>query len=578
MAIWNRKSSSSDGASPHNSDPEYGVKSEYQTTTGQVPAVDSNGVAVHADHSHLHRGLKSRHITMIAIGGAIGTGLIIGTGKALAQSGPGSILIAYTSVGLIVYVVMTALGEMAAWIPHASGFAGYATRFCDPALGFALGWTYWCKYVITTPNQLTATALILQEWKSRDEVNPGVWIAVFLVAIIAINYFGIKFFGELEFWLSSIKVVTIVGVILLSFLLAVGAGPGGATGFKYYDDPGAFKPYITTGSAGKFYGFWSSLVNAVFAYLGTELIGVTVGEAQNPRKTIPRAIKLTFYRILFFYCLSVFFLGMIVPYNSEELAFANKATTGASASPFVVAIKLAKIPHLPGLVNACILLFTFSASNSDLYIASRTIYGLAVEGHAPKIFLWTDKRGVPVPALLVSALFCCTAFMNAADDAKVVFGYFVNLTTIFGLLSWISLLVSHIWFVRARRAQGITNDQMAYHAPFGLIGSYIALFFCILIALTKNFSVFTKGKDYGSFDYKNFITGYLGIPVYLICIFGYKFIMKSKMVKPHEADFYTGKAEIDREEEAFLAHAAEKKATEGKGSSWFYRTFVAWLI
>ncbi|KAL1799347.1 hypothetical protein ACET3X_003384 [Alternaria dauci] len=577
MAVWNRKSGSSDGASPHNSDPEYGAKSEYQAASGEVPNVDSNGVAIHTDHSHLHRGLKSRHITMIAIGGAIGTGLIIGTGKALAQSGPASILIAYTSVGLIVYVVMTALGEMAAWIPHASGFAGYATRFCDPALGFALGWTYWCKYVITTPNQLTATALILSEWKSRDEVNPGVWIAIFLVAIIGINYFGIKFFGELEFWLSSIKVITIVGVIILSFLLAVGAGPGDATGFKYYNDPGAFKPYIETGSVGKFYGFWSSLVNAVFAYLGTELIGVTVGEAQNPRKTIPRAIKLTFYRILFFYCLSVFFLGMIVPYDSEELAFANKATTGSSASPFVVAIKIAKIRHLPGIVNACILLFTFSASNSDLYIASRTIYGLAVEGHAPKIFLWTDKRGVPVPALAISALFCCTAFMNAADDAKVVFGYFVNLTTIFGLMSWISLLVSHIWFVRARRAQGITNDQMAYHAPFGLTGSYIALFFCILIALTKNFSVFTKGS-YGSFDYKNFITGYLGIPVYLICIFGYKFTMKSKMVKPHEADFYTGKAEIDREEEIFLAHAAEKKATEGKGGSWFYRTFIAWLI
>lgn len=355
---------------------------------------------------------------------------------------------------------------------------------------------------------MTASALIIQEWKSREEVNPGVWIAVFLFAICAINYFGIKFFGELEFWLSSIKVITIVGVILLSFLLAVGAGPGGATGFKYYKNPGAFRPYITSGNEGKFYGFWSSLVNAVFAYLGTELIGVTVGEAQNPRKTIPRAIKLTFYRILFFYCLSIFFLGMIVPYNSPELAFANKATTGASASPFVVAIKLAKIPHLPTIVNACILLFTFSASNSDLYIASRTIYGLAVEGHAPKIFLWTDKRGVPVPALAVSALLCCTAFMNVADDSKTVFGYFVNLTTIFGLLSWISLLVSHIWFVRARNAQGITKDQMAYTAPFGLIGSYIALFFCILIALTKNFSVFTRGS-YGSFDYKNFVTGYL---------------------------------------------------------------------
>lgn len=424
---------------------------------------------------------------------------------------PASILIAYTSVGLLVYVVMTALGEMAAWIPHSSGFAGYATRFCDPALGFALGWTYWCKYIITTPNQLTATALIIQEWEavSADKVNPGVWVAIFLVTICAINYFGIKFFGELEFWLSSIKVVTIVGVIFLSFLLAVGAGPGPATGFKYYKKPGAFRPYIDTGAAGKFYGFWSSLVNAVFAYLGTELIGVTVGEAQNPRKTIPRAIKLTFYRILFFYCLAVFFLGMLVPYDSDALKFANGAGTRASASPFVVAIRLAQIKHLPGILNACILLFTFSASNSDLYIASRTIYGLAEQGHAPKIFRWTDKRGVPVPALAISALMCCTAFMNAADDAKTVFGYFVNLTTIFGLLSWISLLVSHIFFVRARRAQGITNDQLAYHAPFGLTGSYIALFFSCLIALTKNFSVFTKSSKYGNFDYKNFITGYL---------------------------------------------------------------------
>jgi amino acid transporter len=295
----------------------------------------------------------------------------------------------------------------------------------------------------------------------------------------------------------------------LSFLLAVGAGPSDATGFKYWHKPGAFREYIDTGDAGKFYGFWSSLVNAVFAYLGTELIGVTVGEAQNPRKTIPRAIKLTFYRILFFYCLSVFFLGMLVPYDSNELKFANTTTVKASASPFVLAIRLAGIKHLPGILNACILLFTFSASNSDLYIASRTLYGLAEQGHAPKIFRWTDKRGVPVPALALSALFCCTAFMNAAKSGTVVFGYFVNMTTIFGLLSWISLLVSHIWFVRARRAQGITNDQMAYVAPFGLIGSYIALFFCCLIALTKNFNVFTKSTKYGNFDTVNFITGYI---------------------------------------------------------------------
>lgn len=283
-------------------------------------------------------------------------------------------------------------------------------------------------------------------------------------------------------------------MILLSFLLAVGAGPTPATGFKYYHNPGAFASYIDTGAAGRFYGFWSSFVNAVFAYLGTELIGVTVGEAQNPRKTIPRAIKLTFYRILFFYCLSVFFLGMLVPYNDKKLALANKQTAKASASPFVVAIRNAEIPHLPGILNACILLFTFSASNSDLYIASRTIYGLAEQGHAPRILAWTDKRGVPVPALALSSAFCLLAMMNVADDSTVVFGYFVNLVTIFGLLTWISILVTHIYFVRARMAQGITNDQMPYVAPFGLTGSCIALFFCCLIALTKNFDAFTRGS------------------------------------------------------------------------------------
>ncbi|KAJ4355450.1 amino acid transporter [Didymosphaeria variabile] len=572
MAIINRHSnSSSDGANV-----EYG-KTEYQAGVTAEPIVGADGVVQYNDHAHLQRGLKSRHITMIAIGGAIGTGLIIGTGKALAQSGPASILISYTFVGFLVWIVMSGLGEMAAWLPHASGFSGYASRFVDPALGFALGWTYWCKYIITTPNQLTATALIIQYWCPPDKVNPGVFIAVFLVVIIAINYFGIRFFGELEFWLSSVKVVVIIGVIFLSFLLAVGAGPGPATGFKYWKNPGAFAPYIQKGdaSAGKFYGFWSSFVNAVFAYLGTELIGVTVGEAQNPRKTIPRAIKLTFYRILFFYVLSVFFLGMLIAYNDPALIKANSATTSAKASPFVIAIGNANIPHLAGIVNGCILLFTFSASNSDLYIASRTLFGLADRGHAPKIFKWTDKRGVPVPALGVSALFCCSAFMNAAKDSTEVFSYFVNLVSIFGLCAWISLLVTHIFFVKARRAQGITNEMMPFVAPLGLWGSYFALFFCVLIALTKNFNVFTRSPKYGDFDYKNFITGYLAIPVYLICIFGYKFLMKSKRVRPHEADFYTGKDEIDREEEAFLA---AKAAQPAKKQNWFYRTFVSWLF
>ena len=193
--------------------------------------------------THLHRGLRARQVTMIALGGALGSGLLIGTGSALAQAGPGSIFISYSILGFIVWIVLCSLGEMAAWLPLESGFTGYATRFVDPALGFSMGYTYWFKYIITTPNQLTACSLVIQYWIDRNRVNPGVFIAVFLVVIILINYLGIRFFGEIEFWLSSAKVLTMCGLIILSLVLMLGGGPDhDRKGFRYWQNPGAFKP------------------------------------------------------------------------------------------------------------------------------------------------------------------------------------------------------------------------------------------------------------------------------------------------------------------------------------------------
>jgi len=219
---------------------------------------------------------------------------------------------------------------------------------------------------------LTAAALVLQYWVPREKVNPGAFVAVFLVAIILINYFGVKFFGEFEFWLSSIKVVVILGLILLSLVLACGGGPDhDPKGFRYWKNPGAFNWYITgDNDTGRFLAFWSVLTTAVFAYLGIELVGVTVGEAQNPRKVIPRAIRLTFYRILLFYVVLVFLLGMILPYNDPLLKKANSAASkgaSASASPFVVAIQISGIQSLPAILNGCILVFVFSAANSGMY-------------------------------------------------------------------------------------------------------------------------------------------------------------------------------------------------------------------
>lgn len=205
------------------------------------------------------------------------------------------------------------------------------------------------------------------------------------------------------------------------------------------------------------------------------------------------------------------------------------------------------------MLRRFVLQLTYLQTCQDLYIASRTLFGLASIGNAPRIFAKTDKRGIPIYALGLSSLFCLLGFLNVSTSSATVFSYFVNLVTIFGLLTWISLLVSHIYFVRARRAQGVPDSALAYVAPFGLWGSVGALFFCILIALFKGFSYFTHSPStYGDFDYKDFITAYLGIPLYLIMIFGYKSIMKSHGVKPHTADLFGGKQAIDDEEEKFV--------------------------
>ena len=316
----------------------------------------------------------------------------------------------------------------------------------------------------------------------------------------------------------------------------------------------------------KFVAFWSTLVTATYAYLGTELIGITVGEAQNPRKTIPRAIKLTFFRIMVFYVVSVFLLGMLVPYNSKELAFAKKASTSADASPFVVAIKLAGIPVLPGFVNGCILLFVFSASNSDLYIASRTIFGLAKQGKAPAFLAVTDRRGVPVAALGISGVFALLAFMSCSTDSRQVFTYFVNLVTVFGQLTWITILLTHIRFVAARRRQGIADSVMPYRAPLGVAGSWAALAFTCLMTLTKSFTAFIP-----TFDAKTFITGYIGIPLYVILIVGYKLALHTRWIRSDEADLFTGKHECDREEAEFLENK-QARAEERTGSKKFWYT------
>lgn len=534
----------------------------------------------------LKKALEARHLSMIAIGGALGTGLLIGTGSALKTAGPGAVLITYTLIGFVVFMVLSGLGEVATFIPLADGFAGYCSRYVDEALGFACGWVYLIKYLLIPANQLVAGSLVMSFWVSKNTVNPGVWIAIFLVIIVVINILGVRFFGEIEFWLSCLKVLTCLGLIILLFVIALGGGPTHVRlGFRFWKNPGAFKEYSESsrglhvgGGLGRFVSFLSVLVTAIFAYMGSELVGITFAECARPRKAIPKAIKLTFYRILLFYICSVLLLGMCVASNDKLLLGAKGST--ASASPFVIAIKNAKIKGLDHVINGCILLFVLSAANSDLYICSRTIYGLAVGGYAPKIFAKTNKNGVPYYGIILGALFSCLAFMTVSSSASDIFTYFVNVVSLTGLITWSCILFLHIRFMKALKVQGIDRKRdLVYRSPLQPYGSYISLCICIVLIFIKNFTVFL-GKD---FPYKTFITGYIILPVFVIMFAAFKIIKKTKLIPSLQVDLDTYRDVIDAEEEKFQLQDEENKAIrEAQGNPkdvrWFYEKVFGWIF
>nr|GAT58728.1 predicted protein [Mycena chlorophos] len=525
------------------------ITAEYEYYT-QVELHDPTAV-----DEKLHRDLKARNISMIALGGAVGTGLIIGSGTALAHGGPLGLFLGYLFVGAVCWFVMIALGEMAAWLPGSKGFAGYATRFVDPALGFGLGWNYLLKYLIVTPNNINAAGVVLDYWSGGRNVPSEAWMIIFIVFIALVNLLGVRVFGELEFWFSSLKVISLIGLILMGIIIDLGGNPHHhRIGFRYWRHPyGPMASYLESVVHNEhlsiFLGFWSTLTNALFAYIGTELVGVTAGEAQNPRRNIPIAIRRTFFRILVFYVGGVFVIGLVVPSTNTSLFTANKAKTGAAASPFVVATTLVGIRTLNHIINAAILVFVLSAANSDLYIGSRTLYGLAIEGKAPSIFCKVNRFGVPWPALTVCTLFCFLVFLNVSSSSAQVFTWFVNLVSTFGALTWISICIAHICFMRALAAQGKSRDALPYKAPLQPFGSWFALISTVIIVIFKGFDTFLP------FNKANFVTSYIGVPVFILLWGGYKMFYRTKTIPADKVDLVTGLREIDEAEEEFLAEA-----------------------
>lgn len=317
---------------------------------------------------------------------------------------------------------MQSLGEMATWLPLPGAIPQYAARYVDPALGFAVGWNNWYQNAITLCAEISAAAIVIGFW--NESINQAAWISIIIVLVICLNVFAVAIYGEAEFIFASIKIITIIGLLILALVIDLGGAPThDRLGFRYWHNPGAMKEYIAKGSEGRFLGLFSTLINAAFSYGGVEMVAIAAGEAENPRKNIPKAVRRVFWRILFFYVLGTLAIGVCVPSDDDRL-LSDKP--GAAASPWVIAIYRSGIPVLPHIINAVILTSATSSANAFLFTGSRYLFGVAQNRHAPRFLLKCSRTGVPYFCVAITAAISFLTFLSVSSGSNKVFTWFMK--------------------------------------------------------------------------------------------------------------------------------------------------------
>lgn len=457
----------------------------------------------------LDRSMQTRHLHMIAIGGSIGAGFFVGSGNALSIGGPATLLIDFVIIGVMMFNVVYALGELAVMYPVSGGFYTYSTRFIDPSWGFAMGWNYVFQWAIVLPLELTVCGLTVQYW-NRD-IHVAVWISIFLVAIIIINVFGTLGYAEEEFWASLIKLIATVVFMIIAFALVLGGGPAGGRyghywGARLWYEPGAFN--------NGFRGFCSVFVTAAFAFSGTELVGLAAAETRNPVKSLPGAIKQVFWRITLFYILGLFFVGLLISYDDPNLLGAS-AYVDVNASPFVLVGKYAGLRGFDSFMNVIILISVLSIGVSAVYGGSRTLTALAQQGYAPKLFTYVDRSGRPLFSVSIIIAFGCLAYINVNAYGPTVFQWLLALSGLAALFTWGSICLAHIRFRKAWAYHGHTVDEIPFKAIGGVWSSYLGLTLNVLVLIAQLYvAICPVGGGYN--DAEGFFKSYLALPVVVV--------------------------------------------------------------
>ncbi|KAI9933592.1 hypothetical protein MW887_008065 [Aspergillus wentii] len=393
-------------------------KNDYGKYTAPVVEDGENGIPAECStgSNELHRKLRSREVQLLAVGGAIGTSLFVQMGAALPKGGPAGLFIGFLAYGTIVLAVNECFAEMVCYRPIPSPFARLAGHWVDDALSFAMGWNFFLTMAaLNIPYEIVAINVLLTYW--TDKVPVAVVVVIVMVLYGILNGLTVRYFGISEFYLSIFKIFLMVGLILYTLVTMVGGNPKhDVYGFRYWNDPGAFVSYLAPGSTGRFLGVLSCMIQGSFTMVGPEYIAMAAGEAERPQKVMRTAFSSFFWRLMLFFCLGALCVGIVIPYDDQTLSDTLDGTQAGSgtgaASPYVISMNHFGIPVLPDIVNALIMTSVFSAGNNVVFSATRTLYGMSLEGKAPKLFSRCSSAGLPYNAVIAAMSFCVLGFLQ----------------------------------------------------------------------------------------------------------------------------------------------------------------------
>lgn len=424
------------------------------------------------DTSGLRRGLKNRNIQMIALGGAIGTGLFYGSSDSISLAGP-AVLVAYLVAGAIIFLVVRALCEMSVHEPVAGAFSHYAFTYWSPRAGFVSGWNYWFNYVAVSMAELSVVGIYVNYW--LPDVPRWVSAGFFLAVMTVVNLFGVRAFGEFEFWFAIIKVVAVIGMIVLGLLVVIFGIHHGtslpAPSFAHLADDGGFFPFGV-------HGLLLSVPAVVFAFGGVELIGITAGEAEDPGRTIPKAVNQVIWRILIFYVAALTIIMAVVPWRQIN----------GHMSPFVQIFDNVGIKGAANVLNFVVITAALSVYNSGLYSNGRMLYSLAKQGNAPHWLSRLSHRDIPVAGILVSSAVTVVAVAVVLIWPDFAFTYLMSVAVVAGIINWSMIMVTQ-WKFRTRLGPE-ASARLGFRLPGGRLSTWIVLVFfaCVVVLMALSSS------------------------------------------------------------------------------------------